>query len=98
MSWRPNALAPFVPTACVVSSELAESHATSSSAAGSAPLDHGVVVPARQACSHSDSEGIRWNRPVRPLSHFVYCLAANWVMVTAGSSGSSPFVNVVVGS
>ena len=44
----------------------------------------GVVVPARQAYSHSASVGSRYQRPVFMESHFVYCLAANWVMEIAG--------------
>jgi hypothetical protein len=32
------------------------------------------------------------------LTHFVYWRAAYWVIVTAGSSGSSPLVKVVLGS
>ena len=59
MSCSPQALGFLLPTACVVSSALAANQANSASASAESAACQGSSLPARQAYSHSASDGRR---------------------------------------
>ena len=59
MSYSPQAFGFFSPTGCVIPPEFLLNHATSANPASSSPQYQRVVVPARQAYSHSASVGSR---------------------------------------
>src|SRR3954452_17962854 len=81
---RPNAFGFFWPPMCGLPPLLAAYQATSPIVSGVAPYNHGVVVPARAAYSHSASVARRYALPVFADSQRQYSAAACHVMPSAG--------------